>query len=63
MTAGAQLVLRALAPLVVLSTIAVLASGVWVVAARPGHASWVLAAHRLSFIAWFGVMSHAGADR
>jgi hypothetical protein len=50
------LVLRAVGPLVVLTSLALFASGV-VLAAIGRHSSSVYAVHKVSFIAWFGAMS------
>lgn len=49
-------VLRVLGPLVIATTAAVLGTGIALGIAGPGH-SWWLFLHRLSFIAWFGVMT------
>ena len=49
--------LRATAPVVVLSTVAVLASGVWLLLAGTGSRDTVLPIHKASFIVWFGVMT------
>jgi hypothetical protein len=50
-----QLLLRLLAPVLVVSTVAVSASGVALLAAHPGHGSTLLLLHKASFIIWFGV--------
>jgi hypothetical protein len=47
--------LRAIAPLVVLSSLAVLASGVWLLLAGPSSRDTVLPIHKVSFIVWLGV--------
>jgi hypothetical protein len=47
--------LRGLAPLVVVSTIAVLATGVWLLLAGPGVRDTVLPLHKASFIVWIVV--------
>jgi hypothetical protein len=52
-----QLMLRALGPLVILTTFAVLGTGIGLLAVRPGHAGLLLTAHKASFVLWFGVMS------
>jgi hypothetical protein len=44
--------LRALAPAVVLTTVIVFASGVWLLLAGPGTRSTVTPIHKVSFIAW-----------
>jgi len=49
--------LRVLAPLVVLTTIAVVASGVALIAVTPGRGSTLLFIHKVSFIVWFGVLT------
>lgn len=49
--------LRVLAPLVVLTTVAVFASGIGLLAARPGRGSTLLVVHKASFVLWFGVMT------
>jgi hypothetical protein len=52
-----SLPLRAIAPIVVLSTVAVLASGVVLLLAGPGsHDPWVLI-HKITFFVWVGFMS------
>ncbi len=48
-------ILRALAPLVVLSTIAVLATGVWLLLAGPTARNTVLPLHQASFVVWLVV--------
>jgi hypothetical protein len=52
-----QLLLRAMAPLLVLATVAVLGSGVWLMLLGR-RSGWVLELHKVSFIVWavfFGV--------
>jgi hypothetical protein len=49
--------LRVLAPLVVLSTLVVFASGIVLLAVSPARGSNWLAVHKVSFILWFGVMT------
>jgi len=49
--------LRFLAPLVVISTVAVLATGVALVAGGHHHGGWLSAAHKMSFLVWFAVMT------
>jgi hypothetical protein len=49
--------LRVLAPVVVLTTIAVFASGIALLAVRPGHGSTLLVVHKATFILWFGAMT------
>lgn len=49
--------LRALGPLVILTTFAVFGTGVGLLAVRPGHAGLLLTAHKATFIVWFAVMS------
>jgi hypothetical protein len=49
--------LRLLAPLVVLTTVAVVASGIALLAVRPGHGSVLVGVHKVSFIVWFVVMT------
>ena len=49
--------LRALGPLVILTTFAVLGTGVGLFAVRPGAAGLLLTAHKASFVVWFAVMT------
>jgi hypothetical protein len=49
-------VLRVLGPLVVLTSVAVLGTGVVVAVAGPGNGPWLFL-HKASFILWFGVMT------
>jgi hypothetical protein len=49
--------LRSTAPLVVLTTIVVLASGVWMLLAGPRSRDAVLPVHKIGFIVWLTVMS------
>jgi hypothetical protein len=49
--------LRWTAPLMVLSTIVVLASGVWLLLAGPGSRDAVLPIHKIGFIVWLAFMS------
>ncbi|HKF30739.1 MAG TPA: hypothetical protein VKB37_00035 [Jatrophihabitantaceae bacterium] len=49
--------LRALGALVILTTFAVLGTGVGLLAVRPGHAGLLLTAHKASFVVWFAVMT------
>jgi hypothetical protein len=49
-----ELVLRLLAPLVVVSTVAVFATGIALLAVHPGHGSSLLLLHKATFIVWFG---------
>lgn len=49
--------LRVLAPLVVLTTLVVFASGIVLLIVRPGRGSSWLLIHKASFILWFGVMT------
>jgi hypothetical protein len=58
--------LRALAPAVVLTTVIVFASGVWLLLAGPGTRSTLMPIHKVSFIAWLAftglhVLGHLGA--
>ena len=48
------LLLRALAPVVVVSTVTVFASGIALLAVHPGHGSKLLLLHKASFVIWFG---------
>jgi hypothetical protein len=50
------LLLRVLGPLVVLTSLAVLATGVMLAVVGPGNGSWLFL-HKASFILWFGVMT------
>jgi hypothetical protein len=49
-------VLRAIAPMVVVSSVAVLASGVWLLLAGPRSRDTVLPIHKVSFIVWLAFM-------
>jgi hypothetical protein len=49
-------VLRVLGPLVVISTVSLLATGIALIAVGHGHSPWLGDAHRASFIVWFAVM-------
>jgi hypothetical protein len=49
--------LRLLAPVVVVTTVAVFASGVALIATRPGRGSTLLLVHKASFVLWFGAMT------
>jgi hypothetical protein len=51
------LILRALGPLVVLSTLGVLATGGILLLVGPGHSSPWLLLHKATFFAWLGVMT------
>jgi hypothetical protein len=48
--------LRALGPLVILTSVAVLGTGVVLAIAGPGRGNW-LVLHKAAFILWFGVMT------
>ena len=48
--------LRLLGPLVVLTSVAVMATGIGLIATGP-NAGWLLTAHQASFIVWFAVMT------
>jgi hypothetical protein len=48
--------LRALGPLVIVTSVAVLGTGVALAITGPGHGSWLLL-HKASFVLWFGVMA------
>jgi len=50
------LVLRVLGPVVVLSSLAVLGTGVGLIFTRPGHHNLLLTLHQASFVVWFAVM-------
>ena len=52
-----QLIMRLLAPLLILSTLTVLGSGVALLVLGPGRRGVVLGLHKTSFLVWFGVMS------
>ena len=47
--------LRVIGPLVILSTLTVLGTGLGLLATRPGQAGLLLTAHKASFIVWFGL--------
>jgi hypothetical protein len=49
--------LRVLAPIVVVTTLTVFASGIGMLLAGPGRGSTLLVVHKVSFIVWFGVMT------
>ncbi|HEY2427984.1 MAG TPA: hypothetical protein VGI06_03565 [Acidimicrobiales bacterium] len=49
--------LRFLAPLVVATTLAVLATGIGLLFVTPGRGSVLVLLHKVTFIAWFGVMA------
>lgn len=49
-------VLRVLGPFVVLTSIAVIATGIVLAVVGPGHGQWLLL-HKTSFVLWFGVMT------
>jgi hypothetical protein len=48
--------LRALGPLLIITSVAVLGTGVALAVTGPGRGSWLLF-HKASFVLWFGVMS------
>jgi len=53
--AGApQPLLRLLAPVVIASTAAVFATGIALLAVKPGHGSTLVLLHKATFIVWFG---------
>jgi len=52
-----HILMRLLAPLLVLSTLTVLGSGVALLVLGPGRQSFVLGLHKTSFIFWLGVTS------
>ena len=52
-----HLLMRLLAPLLVLSTLTVLGTGVALLVLGPGERDLVLGLHKASFVFWFGVMS------
>jgi hypothetical protein len=49
-------VLRLLGPLVILTSVAVIGTGVMLAVTGPGSGSWLFL-HKASFILWFGVMT------
>lgn len=49
-----QLIMRSLAPVVVLTTVIVFASGIWLMLAGPANRSTSLLVHKASFIVWLG---------
>jgi hypothetical protein len=51
-----HLILRVLGPLVTISTLLVLGTGVALLAVHPGH-GLLLLAHKASFVVWFGLMT------
>jgi hypothetical protein len=52
-----QPLLRALGPFVILTTFAVLGTGIGLLTVHPGHAGLLLTAHKASFVVWFAVMT------
>jgi hypothetical protein len=52
-----QPLLRVLGPLVILTTFAVLGTGIGLLAVHPGQAGLLLTAHKASFVVWFAVMT------
>ncbi len=50
-------VLRVLGPLVVLSTVALLGTGVWLLARSPANSDTIVTLHQASFIVWVSVMT------
>ncbi|HVA59629.1 MAG TPA: hypothetical protein VNG13_03705 [Mycobacteriales bacterium] len=52
-----SLVMRVTGPLVVVSTVLVLASGIALLAVTPGAPGRLVAAHKVSFALWFAVMT------
>ena len=50
-------VLRIIAPLVVLTTVTVFASGIALVLVHPGSSSMLVSIHKASFVLWFGLMT------
>jgi len=52
-----QIVLRVLAPIVVVTTVAVFASGIALLWGRPRRDRQMLLVHKLGFIIWFAVMT------
>ena len=51
-----HVVLRLVGPLVVVSSVALLGTGIGLIAAGPGHREPLLTLHQASFIVWLGVM-------
>ena len=49
--------LRVMGPLVILSTLLVLGTGVGLLAVQPGQAGLLLTAHKASFVVWFALMA------
>jgi hypothetical protein len=49
--------MRVFGPIVVLTTVVVFASGVGLLAVRPGKGSTLLVVHKASFVLWFAVMT------
>jgi hypothetical protein len=49
--------LRVLGPLVIVSTVAVIGTGIGLLAYRPGNAGRLLTAHKASFIVWVALMT------
>jgi hypothetical protein len=50
-------IMRVLGPLVILTSLAVLGTGVMLAAVGPGHGGPWLFLHKASFVLWFGVMT------
>ena len=52
-----HIVLRTLGPLVTVTSLTLLGTGLGLLAVRPGSAGLLLTAHKVSFFAWFAVMA------
>ncbi len=52
-----HVVLRLLGPVVILTSVAVLGTGLGLLAVKPGHVGLLLLAHKASFILWIGAMT------
>ena len=52
-----RLLLRMLAPIVVVTTLALFVSGIGLLTVRPGHGSWLGLIHKASFVLWFAAMT------
>jgi hypothetical protein len=52
-----HIVLRVIGPLVILTTLAVLGTGLGLLGSRPGDGGLLLFAHKASFVIWIGLMT------
>ena len=52
-----HVILRVLGPVVIVTSLAVLGTGLGLLAVKPGHVGLLLLAHKASFILWIGAMT------